>query len=974
MLSIGKIGGGQGDPGYYIDTVAKGQEDYYTGHGEAEGEWLGSGAQQQSLAGTVEEHEFLGALAAGHVPGKTVCGYDLTFSAPKSVSVLYGVGDAATARQVRDAHDAAVRQAIGYLEREACWTRRGRAGRERLRGEGLIVAAFRHRSSRAGDPQLHTHGVVANSTRARGTWTALDGRALYAHAKTAGYLYQAALRAELTRKIGLAWEPVHNGVAEIHGIEHEVLRHFSRRSEEIRERMAKRGGRSRQAARVATLETRRAKDYGVPVHRMREEWRARAAEMGLDQGALDALLERRPPGLPSQPDLAITGQSMARVDGVTREASTFDRRDVLRDWAEAHPEGANVREIEELADLWLSSDAAVALEPRAEGRRLGGRRYSTHEMLRLEQSLLNEARARRSAGVGLADVRAVDEMLSTHPEISSEQSAVIRSLTTSGAGVEIVRAAAGTGKTFALGRARDLWEQSGVNVYGCALAARAAVELESTAGIDSTTIAQLRTDLVRGYGLAPGSVLVVDEAGMAGTRAIAELADHTAETGSKLVLVGDDRQLPELDAGGAFRGLAEQLGTVELREVRRQREEWDRAALDHLRRGRVAEWANAYRDNGRIVARPSAQQTRQALVSDWWQAAREPDSDAIMIAHRRSDVRDLNALARERMRADVRLGEVDVVAGSRAFAVGDSVIARRNDRRLGVVNGSRGKVVAIDRETTSVRVELRDGTSVDLDGGYLDEGHLDYGYALTAHAAQGATVDRAFVLGSEDLYREWAYTALSRHRLEARFYVVSPGSTERCLPGLEPDEDPLDRDVTRSLGNSRRKKLATEVLDRGFGEMPARLPTADPVPKPASNADDRARREAADARAHAESLRTQAMSLPRWRRRDRAQLLEVAETHDRAAATWDTRAARPDALRQERDYVRFESTRSAEDLRALLIDPSEVLTDAIGHRPESLLGREQWASDAVALLHRGIIAPESGPPFPVELDDLGLDL
>src|SRR4051812_12302458 len=275
MLSIGKVGGGQGDPRYYIDTVAKGREDYYTGHGEAEGEWLGQGADQRGLFGTVEEDGFLGLLTAGAVPGKTVLGYDLTFSAPKSVSVLYGVAAPDVALQARAAHDGAVAQVIGYLERNACWTRRGRAGRQRIKGEGLVVAAFRHRSSRAGDPQLHTHSVVANTTRAAERWTALDGRAFYAHARTAGYLYQAALRAALTRRVGVEWGPVENGVAEIAGVDDAVRQHFSRRSREIHERMAERGGRSSDAARIAALETRRAKDYDVPVHRLREEWRAR---------------------------------------------------------------------------------------------------------------------------------------------------------------------------------------------------------------------------------------------------------------------------------------------------------------------------------------------------------------------------------------------------------------------------------------------------------------------------------------------------------------------------------------------------------------------------------------------------------------------------------------------------------------------------------------------------------------------------
>jgi conjugative relaxase-like TrwC/TraI family protein len=540
--------------------VANGREDYYTGHGEAEGEWTGGGAQTRGLAGTVAEDDFLNLLTGDPARAKTVLGYDLTFSAPKSVSILYGVADETMSRAVRDAHDEAVRQALGYIERHACWTRRGPGGREHLRGDGLTVATFRHRSSRAGDPQLHTHAVVANATEAAGKIGALDGRALYAHARTAGFLYQAALRHELTRTIGVEWDPVEHGVAEIAGIGADVRRHFSQRREEIKDHMSRHGGRSARSAQIAALETRRAKDYDIDAPGLHEAWRARAAEHGLDRSALEAVCDRRAPGMPIVPSQRAVVEHLASSAGITRTASTFDRRDALRDWAEAHREGAPVENIERLADEWLESPAAVRVNPGTDRAHLGGPRYSTPEMLHLERELLDTAQARRNTGVAQAPEPVVDEVLTSEPHLTGEQAGLARRLTRSGDGVEVVRAPAGTGKTYALAAARDIWERAGTRVSGCALAARAAVEMESTAGVDATTIARLRQDIATGYGLPRGSVLIVDEAGMAGTRAIADLARHAQETDSKLVLVGDDRQLPEIDAGGAFRGLADRLG------------------------------------------------------------------------------------------------------------------------------------------------------------------------------------------------------------------------------------------------------------------------------------------------------------------------------------------------------------------------------------------------------------------------------
>src|SRR3954468_9747982 len=257
----------------------------------------------------------------------------------------------------------------------------------------------------------------------------------------------------------------------------------------------------------------------------------------------------------------------------------------------------------------------MELEPLA-----GERRFTTREMVEVERGLLDAAQRRRDEGAGMADASAREAAIRTRGSLSAEQRELVVSLTTSGHGIEVVRAPAGTGKTFALDAAREAWQSSGVPVLGCALSARAACELRDQAGVDATTIARLRQALDRSTALAPGSVLVVDEVGMVGTRALAALADAAEAAQAKLVLVGDDRQLPEIQAGGAFRALANRVDAVELREVRRQRESWDRDALAALRDGDVEVWAREYHQHGRLVAAPSADAARRALVEDWWQA------------------------------------------------------------------------------------------------------------------------------------------------------------------------------------------------------------------------------------------------------------------------------------------------------------------------------------------------------------------
>src|SRR4051794_14674133 len=333
MLSIGKLTGPDSDR-YYSRSVAQGREDYYAGAGEAPGYWAGSATDLLMESDGPVSGEALSALLGGRSPsggealrgargGRSVSGFDLTFKAPKSVSILYGVGDDAVSRDAREAHDHAVGEALAYLERNACWTRRGTNRRDVVRGPGFVAAAFRHRTSRAGDPALHTHVVVGNVTQADGRWSSLDARHLYRHAKTAGYLYQAALRAQLSDRLGVRWTVVENGAADVLGVPRELIEHFSRRRSDILEHMAERGERSARAADVAALETRRRKVHPVPVDRLRADWQARAAEHGFGRAQLGALLgrtERHASG-----DLTFVREAADGValDELTREASVF---------------------------------------------------------------------------------------------------------------------------------------------------------------------------------------------------------------------------------------------------------------------------------------------------------------------------------------------------------------------------------------------------------------------------------------------------------------------------------------------------------------------------------------------------------------------------------------------------------------------------------------------------------------------------
>ena len=878
MLSIGKLAAGSDAGRYYEEAVAQGREDYYADEREAPGRWVGAGAARLGLQATVADGQ-VGRLLAGEDPATSallgrpiadggVAGFDLTFKAPKSVSILFGIGERRLANVLRECHDAAVADALAYLEREACRARRGRDGVVQVVGEGFVAAAFGHRTSRAGDPLLHTHVVVANRTLGPdGRWTALDARPLYRHAKTAGYLYQARLRCEVSDRLGLEWGEVRKGSGELAGFSRELVEHFSRRRKEILEQLALHGGHSVAAAQTAALATRKGKDYGVPIARLRDEWRARAAEHGLGPARCRQLLASRM--RPSRPDAVDLGE-------LTKRASTFTRRDVLQAVASAHRQGAPAAALETHADALLAQGEVVRIA--VPGEEVC---YTTLDQVRLERWLLKTARARRDAGVARARDDLVEEAIERR-SLNAEQAGLVHALTSSGAGVEVVRAPAGAGKTFALDAAREAWVRSGIEVTGCALSARAACELREQAAIDATTIARLKLALEHRYPLPYRSVLIVDEAGMVGTRDLAELARCAQERDTKLVLVGDDRQLPEIEAGGAFCALAEREGARELRQVCRQREPWDRHALTALREGRVGEWARAYASAERVVTAPTAPALRERLAADWWQAS-EQGADALMVALRRSDVADLNSRGREKLRAAGRLGP-DVELGERSFAAGDRVVLGRNDRQLDVVNGDRGEVLAATE--TLVDVKLDRGRNVRLPADYAEQ-HLDHGYAMTAHRVQGATVDKTFVLGSDEAYREWGYTALSRHRDSAHFYVTAPASfLNREALDLAQEEDLLEM-IERTIDGSHRKELAVEAIER------------DPCAvRDFHQLDEAQERQRAHA-ARLVALRDQREATPWYQRAERYDLDRAIAANERVTSNWGDHV---EALREDLDH------------------------------------------------------------------------
>jgi ATP-dependent exoDNAse (exonuclease V) alpha subunit len=349
---------------------------------------------------------------------------------------------------------------------------------------------------------------------------------------------------------------------------------------------------------------------------------------------------------------------------------------------------------------------------------------------------------------------------------------------------------------------------TGTPIQGAALAARAAAGLEAATGIPSTSVAHL---LSRGVPLGAGSVLVVDEASMVGTRHLAALADLVEAACGKLILIGDPHQLPEIDAGGLFKALCDRLPVVELTENVRHRPGWERAALDELRHGSPADALALYRDHRRLVVAHGRDAAIGQAVDDWHRHVTAADdvTAGLLIGYDHDTVDHLNQEARRRLAADGALHGPELAAGDRVFQGGDRVLCLRNRPGLGVLNGDVGTVTAVDQRSGAMTVELdRDHQPRVLPSWYLDQGDVGYGYALTGHKAQGVTTGHTFTVVTGNAEREWLYVAMSRGRHTNTLYLAAHEGIELCGHVAHPARRDRIEELAMSLAHRATRDTA----------------------------------------------------------------------------------------------------------------------------------------------------------------------
>jgi conjugative relaxase-like TrwC/TraI family protein len=975
MLSIGKLGKGQAR--YYLGKVAEGAEDYYTGEGEDPGEWVGDAATKLGLDGEVEAAQ-LEAMLTGRNPvdgepllgmrgvpaNGSVPGFDLTFSAPKSVSLLWGLGGPVAALEVSAAHREAVKAALGYMQREACWTRRGAGGSEFIKGEGYLAAAYRHRSSRNGDPQLHTHVLVANATRAEGRWTRLYHPAIYDHATAASYIYEAHLRHELTRRLGVEWQPTRKGIAEIAGFADEHLRAFSTRRTEILE--AAGADASARSMQIATLATRKPKDADVGKGELLERWRARAEEIRLDRETIERTFDPEAGLRFAEPARHVISE--ARLSRhVTESASHFDRRHAIQAVADSLPEGAPAAEVERLADAFLASESVIQI---AKSR--NAPRYTTQRIWELERDALAAVERMRREGPWPAGELIAARVIASQPSLKPDQRELVDRLLTKPEGVVVVIGEAGTGKTFAIVAAAEGWAQAGTEFRAVAPTWRAAHVMQAD-GLPAVTAARLLAQLDRAEyhgeaGLPHGSVLLVDEAGMVDSATLARLISHAETARAKLVLVGDPEQLGEIEAGGLFRAVADRTEPIHLHEVIRHEHELDREAAHRIREGEGREALRLYEAENRVTVAPNAEARREAMVRDW-QEAFERGEDAVMIAKQNAEVARLNELAREVRRQSDRLGAEEIEVGEAHFAAGDRVITRVNDQRAEVFNRERWQVAEVGAaERRVVLAGIDQAKRVELGPEYLtrtnpysDAPALEHAYAVTTYSAQGSTVDRAFVAADPSMDKQELYVATSRTRQETHLYATPEIQVHR--EEIAPASPYLREGIAHLAEAAERDRAQLAAHEVALRSRFTGLPTEELVAR------QRELESAADREAVQQERRDRlteriergyerldgyredreaAEGLPSRERREELAQIETMETRaqkqlERLEAELREMPVPGDAARREfavADQVLAERRQLA--ITAAQIAPPAYIRNELGERPSDPAKRQAW--------------------------------
>ncbi len=812
----------------YYEGLSTQPDGYYQGGAglyEPSGVWQGSGATMLGLAGTtIADGELLRAMQGAHPRTRDALsgtqgnthkpGWDLTFSAPKSVSAAWAVADHELRDRIEKAQQNAVARALEYLERDAISVRvrtdRFTVDRESIaKHGGALFGTYEHSSSRAGDPQLHTHAVLLNVTPAG---RSLDFSAAHVHA--GGAIYRSELAYQLH---ALRFAVERDGKSfRLLGTPEPLIEEWSKRRAQIEMEASKHGVHTAAGMETVTLATRDSKE-AKPRSELFLQWASEAREYEYDAAAVR-----------QQATLGVTQKlenapEVGLLSSLTETRATVSREQALVEMAARSYGLDDATALEQRLDHALLEQAVILHSPeiKSEWHRAGVR-YTTQEMLDLERRLIERCERLAADHKEFRLSAAVRRVAMQNASLSEEQRRAFNH-TIDGGRVTAIQGAAGTGKSTLLATVSEAYDAENYRVIGTALSQRATRGLEGASGIPSRNVAQLLHDLDAGQEhIDARTVLVVDEAGMIGTRPLETITRWAEVSGTKVILVGDSRQLQAIEAGAAYRGIQERIGYAELVDNLRQQLQADRDIALAFREGRAADGLEILQKHGRLYLNKDREAVKQTAVLAYLQDM-DAGKSALLLAKDRQAVHELNESVRAELRAEGILGEVETTVntrnGYRNFAEHDRVVLglgakqqfydqlEPRDREL-AHNGASGTVERVS--SNQINIRLDSGPRIELYAAAIANPEViasawavDHAYAVTAHKAQGMTVDRAHVVITGEEQREWAYVALSRHRETVHVYATNEA--------LGNDTYSIERaEAARHLSRAESKDLAND--------------------------------------------------------------------------------------------------------------------------------------------------------------------
>jgi conjugative relaxase-like TrwC/TraI family protein len=805
MLSIAKIKSAAGSAAHYYTEEIR-VEDYYVKGQDTPGQWRGGEALGLDQKVSLEQ---LQRLMAGEHPetGERLIGrggtgrdrnpgWDLTFSAPKSVSALYAAGDDKLKEGIKQAHHNAVAKAMGYLEAD-CLDNAARVvskkGGRRVEStaavKGLVWGEFFHRTSRELDAQIHSHCVVPNvAQREDGKWIAPNLQQVFREKMTAGAIYRAELGQGM-RALGFEIE-ADRQFFRVKEVPKELETEMSKRRQEIEARMMREGVEGAKQASRVTLLTRKEKRLVDEKH-LHAAWQSVAAEKGLTP---ERLAEIRQPGASLSFDQA-TRQDLVRntLKELSQGVSTFTAEQARAKLAEKAQTVMTADQIREtFKDLFRSGDL-VKLSPDREGRM----RYTTKELREVEERILNTSKTlSRTQDMGISK-EAIEQRLRSFEAAQSQakgttiklgqdqREAAMHAL---GPGrIKVVAGVAGAGKTFSMEAVARALEADGYRVSGMAPSGIAASKL-ADAKIPTQTVDLYL--LRRAKGITPAltdkDVVILDEAGMIGSRKMDRILSEVEKTGAKVILLGEAEQLQPIEAGGIFKAISDEIGKAGLTTIVRQEEKWQRDAVMHFRAGEAEQGLKLFQDRGKLSIHENGQDMIKGMVSEQVRLMTMPSEkpvSVVSISKTNSVVDQLNHGVREELKAKgvlPRQGvEIEVKYGHYAerqkmeLVPGDKIVFLRNDRKLDVQNGLFAEVKGFERDIKGnlTGVLFKDERGKDHTIDVSKYPHLRHSYAITGYKSQGSTFTHTVVHATPEMSREETYVKMSRQKVDAKLFV-----------------------------------------------------------------------------------------------------------------------------------------------------------------------------------------------------------